>query len=91
MRKHTPGPWKVGDNGDGTSFITAGRGCDVADTRAATDEPANARLIVAAPTLLDALKRVANFAVNNVPGCNLDDEVIVEACAAIALVEGGGK
>lgn len=56
--KHTRGPWRVDDNGDGTSCITAGRGCDVADTRSSVDEPANASLISAAPDLLAACKAI---------------------------------
>lgn len=46
--KRTAGPWRADDNGDGTHCITAGRGADVADTRSASNEPANAKFIVRA-------------------------------------------
>jgi hypothetical protein len=53
---HTPGPWTSHDNGDTTSYITARGGADIADTRSSVDEPANARLIAAAPDLLAACR-----------------------------------
>lgn len=53
---HSPGPWTINSNGDGTHYLTAGKGLDVADTRSCTDEPANARLIAAAPDLYAACK-----------------------------------
>lgn len=68
--KHTPGPWKAGDyqeesNGllrDAGFFIAPEkRGYDIADvpymaSRSRDEVAANARLIAAAPELLDALK-----------------------------------
>ena len=55
---HTLGPWHADENGDGTHCITAGRGADIADTRSSDDEEANARLIAAAPDLLEACQAV---------------------------------
>jgi hypothetical protein len=71
VSKHTEGPWRADDNGDGTSCITAGRGCDVADTRASVDEPANARLIAAAPELLAALDLAETYLDDGAPASAL--------------------
>ena len=65
---HTPGPWKVykeltSRSGEWLIAMDAGdkgRGIAIAETRVATgDELANARLIAAAPELLEALQRLS--------------------------------
>ena len=61
---HTPGPWTTGTNRPGRVFSTmAGAGfvascCQFADDESAPNrrEAANARLIAAAPQLLEALR-----------------------------------
>jgi hypothetical protein len=66
MNKHTPGPWHVSEEWDGTS-IRAGmfhvthtiQSCGFhTDEEDKAVKQANARLIAAAPNLLEALKRI---------------------------------
>ncbi len=59
--EHTPGPWKVGRDHDGS--LKVGSGLDVAYVLGqGSGAEANARLIAAAPELLEALERVAKDA-----------------------------
>ena len=61
MSKHTPGPWKIGatpPNGEQTIGTQQGLMVAVATTGANTPTEANARLIAAAPELLDLLNKV---------------------------------
>jgi hypothetical protein len=86
MSKHTPGPWTIADEWDGTS-IKAGQfyvthtiqSCGFHETevdKAVTQ--ANARLIAAAPDLLEACKAALS-----------DDQPYIEKCkAAIAKATG---
>ena len=77
QKQHTPGPWHVGQmNGEGSIFAAEGRMrygndgtmlypiCNVIDYNG--DQAANARLIAAAPELLDLLKectkRISHYA-----------------------------
>lgn len=69
--KHTPGPWEV-DAIDSTTIQIKAEGAVVAEvasasafTRLSEEQRANARLIAAAPELLDALQ---NFA-DQMDGC----------------------
>ena len=56
---HSPGPWRVADGGfddrvlDASNALVAGA-CDTADGKRHTGPWANARLIAAAPELLEA-------------------------------------
>jgi hypothetical protein len=105
MSKHTEGPWRItgGMAGTGGRLIEAhpGTGCcfDVArvelppfgpDRDAARD--ANARLIAAAPTMLDALERIA--AMERLPIGDQSEEMSSRleaarvACAALAKARG---
>ena len=69
MSKHTPGPWKYGskltfsENHRGFSVWQIHHGWALASVQPAdadgNEGEANARLIAAAPDLLEALKRVA--------------------------------
>jgi hypothetical protein len=62
MNKHTPGPWQYAFEGGTAAFIMEGDGTTVAkistteNSTAHRNLPANARLIAAAPDLLEALK-----------------------------------
>ena len=61
--KHTPGPWAIrDDNEDGAVSIVGSSQIVLARVRTATVEPgdANARLIAAAPELLDALQSMVS-------------------------------
>ena len=65
MSKHTPGPWKIGappPNGEQTIGTEAGMMVAVATTGVGMEEEtlANARLIAAAPDLLEALIEMTN-------------------------------
>lgn len=97
MSKHTPGPWKAEDlNNMGGAIVTAGSrevartwGYDMADMAA------NARLIAAAPEMLDALKAAQSRLCEHCPGYRDDlgqigdhtDECLA-AINAIAKAEG---
>ena len=70
MTKHTPGPWKIGKElsaSRGQWLISLdvgnrGQGMPVAETRGGTgDEVANARLLAAAPDLLEACRTFAEL------------------------------
>jgi hypothetical protein len=74
--KHTPGPWIVTGN-----FIDCDTPpCRIAVALASPEMEANARLIAAAPELLEALKACE-------PWCN-DNRAVVMAREAIAKAEG---
>lgn len=65
MSKHTPGPWNVGHEDENTGeieVISDGRPYVCLVLPGAIDEvtPANARLIAAAPELLEALQRLVD-------------------------------
>ena len=87
---HTPGPWRVGPVDD--TVVTDADGKEVAAIDGDYNSPdewprmeANARLIAAAPELLDALKRL----INPSPGtAKLPPWVYGIAVPAIAKAEG---
>lgn len=103
--KHTPGPWRwlpnasalVGDHGIRPVVLMAGRGCGGLVERNGeglldpidTDGP-NARLIAAAPALLEALKTLLDE--QNGPPLKRRELQFHQACekaiAAIAQAEG---
>lgn len=99
MATHTPGPWHYNDSeGDGLIESPYGLIARVIGTRNPDDETLpNARLIAAAPDLLDSARYVSyawNDADNDLPA---DDEVIElritgkglrDLRAAIAAAEG---
>lgn len=85
--KHTPGPWDLLD-GDNGYEITSGNIiiAQVTDEPCATQEDANARLIAAAPDLLEALE-MADAALS---GANMDMKAVERKTrAAIAKAKGG--
>jgi len=64
MGKFTPGPWKIGTpppNGEQTIGTQKGLMVAVATTGANTPTEANARLIAAAPELLEDLRQVLAY------------------------------
>ena len=85
--KHTPGPWKIGTqppNGEQTIGTYRGLMVAVATTGAGTPTIANARLIAAAPELLDALLDAACA----LECCGKDYYAATKARAAIAKATG---
>jgi len=89
MTQHTPGPWRVNDWGepeylDGmkAQYIINAKG---EDRTAVVFGQANARLIAAAPELLEALRSILPLAVHTSP----EDVAVHTARAAIAKATGG--
>jgi hypothetical protein len=88
MTRHTPGPW----NAEGKAIC--GDGVVVAHTtmRGGQDWLANARLIAAAPDLLEALREILTLTERLAAGTRDEtDERIGSARAAIEKAEGGQK
>ena len=96
--KHTPGPWRIGatpPNGEQTIGTRQGLMVAVATTGIALNETlANARLIAAAPDLLEALKLVVQddeeWAASDM-ACDLDESKLpwlAPARAVIAQAQG---
>jgi hypothetical protein len=83
MTQHTPGPWKLGDDAlieDAEGMPFAGAFWDDEDIPQEVSI-ANARLMAAAPDLLEALKDM-------IGRCTGADTYFPEAVAAIAKAEG---
>jgi hypothetical protein len=107
--KHTPGPWRVDRYGivtGGADYCTSVAECQVPPkskfppseyARLAAEQNANARLIAAAPDLLEALQLASDMLhdVANAPGDPLYDPTLHKACAdaraAIAKAEGADE
>ncbi|MDT3468959.1 hypothetical protein [Stenotrophomonas maltophilia] len=88
MSKHTPGPWAYQEDSDAYTHIVRGPNnrfiCQLAQVTSAEIE-ANARLIAAAPELLEALERILKGALS-LP--RFAEEL---ARAAIAKATGGAQ
>ena len=84
MSKHTPGPWERWGRASPSQVISAGD-CFVAQTLGGNDE-ANARLIAAAPDLLEALREAADYTRH--PDYDWPVEFSRRVSAAIAKAEG---
>lgn len=93
IAKHAPGPWRATESLDVPGFWSiealdseGRRSADVAYMTLRSEHlEANARLIAAAPELLEALKHLATF------GTEGDEEqraALDAACAALAKAEG---
>jgi len=94
MSKHTPGPWRIkwGENIFGGERLVANAGSHQQnfDTeKAAAENKANARLIAAAPDLLEALKAVVTEDGKGWTNLTVgSDSTLAAAVAAIAKAEG---
>ncbi len=99
---HTPGPWQIGKTDATALRVYAPHGqttrSDLATVKlygtgadAAIDEAeANARLIAAAPEMLEALRWAIPALVNHTGrGCKITDEAFARIEAAIAKATGG--
>jgi hypothetical protein len=98
MSRHTPGPWQALDASEvGAIFINSGEG-PVADIYAkdawwSDSEKADARLIAAAPDLLEALSEMLeSFSMDNVGANAMARNINAKksARAAIHKAVGGG-
>jgi hypothetical protein len=96
--QHTPGPWSLEDRG--TKFIVSKPGdgyitrevCRMdSSTMAAFAQEANARLIAAAPDLLEALQAIASIDVHSALTEAEADAIHAAASAAIAKATGETK
>jgi hypothetical protein len=104
MSKYTAGPWWI-DDGDetGAIFIASGSGdnyrtlAEVINSDADVDAEANARLIAAAPELLEALelcRNRLNFWTSDIETCDLSSSDVLtleQANSAIAKAKGDQK
>lgn len=92
--KHTPGPWEVGSTIESDTQAIIHDGDSVlAILTTIPPNPANARLIAAAPDLLEALRKMADMVEAEVLGPEWvwAHEIIEEARAAIAKATGEGE
>ena len=93
--EHTPGPWHIGQgNGEGCVFSNSGRMklgqggstlypiCTVPEF--SDEDSANARLIAAAPDLLDACRKAMNMVIDGAH----DELVLGVLCHAIRKAAG---
>lgn len=99
MSKHTPGPWFLAEKVEGKHTVTNlrrirseregmehGAVCEVYGIADGSEAHANARLIAAAPELLEALE----YVLNTCPAINSQaEEAHQQARAAIAKATGG--
>ena len=94
-RQHTKGPWQFGSSNDDSVYKRNIGGSDgyhvaVASSREDDEVDANARLIAAAPDLLEALQSIVDMDVAYQRGPKVEDAVEV-ARAAIAKATGETK
>ena len=93
MSAHTPGPWayRPSNNGHFIAGIGENSGylAEVRQCRSKQDIRADARLIAAAPEMLEALKEI--IAAADGDGRNRLDASFATARAAIAKAEGGRR
>ena len=85
----TPGPWRV--ESDGTSIAMAGEGCIVApgpDRAPNAEKRANARLIAAAPLLVEALEALEFAARIDCPRTEAWGTLLETCRAALAAARG---
>lgn len=85
---HTPGPWWVDGPGEGIEVHdTFGRTASVwGDVGEESEAWANARLIAAAPDMLDALRAVKSEFIDMYEECYPNDESDNDVTAAIDMV-----
>jgi hypothetical protein len=86
--QHTPGPWKVRKSPHGRRYLCVQIGKDEAYTTLEL-EPADARLIAAAPDLLAALEAI--FGSNGEGQLVITDGIADKARAAVAKAMGAAS
>lgn len=82
---HTSGPWKAMESPSRGAYIHAGGNARIrlAELPRSPDVGANARLIAAAPEMLEALRAAARILIGR------DSPLAIQVRAAIAKAEGG--
>lgn len=92
---HTPGPWQYSFEGGTVAFIVEADGTTVAkistteNSTAHSALPANARLIAAAPDMLEALEAIVkSLADHDDEGMIEHAQQMIDARAAIAKAKG---
>lgn len=91
MSNHTPGPWFVGETWKLRPPIYCNTGEICTTEHGQEDSRANARLIAAAPELLEALKELVEWAMDAATELDIpthSPSCISKARAAIAKAEG---
>lgn len=84
---HTPGPWVIGKQDHDVVMVDTTSGTAICDVYGDSDDrPANARLIAAAPDLLEALEAAHGYLV--MMGTDHADNIRGVCRAAIAKVKG---
>ena len=96
MKTHTPGPWHVSDDMYGVgnllvAGVTASNAEPIANCGLGKTGKANARLIAAAPELLDALQTAAMALIGYTHRNEIIENALDSARAAIAKATGGAK
>lgn len=92
--KHTPGPWVIGKNG---TAVTTKHGGYIATADTGTNveiDESNARLIAAAPEMLEALKLVHSLHCGDIYDFKAPQtmhEIIERVVAAITKAIGGAE
>lgn len=86
--KHTPGPWHVTSMTLNLVVVGANGGAVARTDYAGTLDEDNARLIAAAPEMLDALERLLSVIEKRFGSASLDGTMMI-ARAAIAKATGG--
>jgi len=98
IAKHTPGPWEAAEHGDygdydGQCIVVLGDDLRIAVVlgEGTPETRANARLMAAAPELLEALQYMTALALGPAGGVSQQQksDVLTKARAAIAKATGG--
>lgn len=92
-KTHTPGPWRWNHFPDNESYLEDSHSASVIEGSIVTadneEREANARLIAAAPDLLEAARYVIEDAVSDMPATARVTKISLDALrAAIAKAEG---
>lgn len=86
---HTPGPWVIGKHDHDVVMVDTASGTAICDVYGESDDrPANARLISAAPDLLEALETLKRVVSKMRHTLDDDDPALERAREAIAKAKG---
>lgn len=91
MNKHNPGPWKITHTEQMGYRVSDSTGWGVAIVLKDVNDKANARLIAAAPQMLEALEAMLKRfepEIHDAAGCMFKNCELCKAIAAIAAAKG---